>query len=50
MSSQWTPVQRLAASRALLAEALREPAWLLLMRRLLYEKAKAKASPPSGPH
>lgn len=48
MSGKWTPVQRLAASRAMLADALREPAWLLLMRRVLNEKAKGKAPPPSG--
>ncbi len=49
MSTDLTPVQRLAVSRALLADALRDPAWLILMRRLLSEKAQGKASPTSGP-
>ncbi len=33
-----TPTQRLAISRARLAQALRDPAWLLLLQRLLQEK------------
>jgi hypothetical protein len=49
MNSTLTPVQRLAVSRTTLAEAMRDPAWLILMRRLLNEKTKAKPSPPSGP-
>lgn len=49
MNSTLTPVQRLAVSRATLAEALRDPVWLILIRRLLNDKTKAKASPPSGP-
>ena len=49
MSTGLTPTQRLAVSRAMLADALRDPAWLILMRRLLSEKAQGKASPTSGP-
>lgn len=37
MNSTLTPVQRLAVSRATLAEALRDPVWLMLMRRVLNE-------------
>lgn len=33
-----TPTQRLAVSRDRLAQALRDPAWLLLLRRWLQEK------------
>jgi hypothetical protein len=49
MSTSLTPTQRLAVSRAMLADALRDPAWLILMRRLLSEKAQGKASSTSGP-
>jgi hypothetical protein len=50
MKSAVTPTQRLAVSRALLANALRDPVWLILMRRLLNENAKGKTSPSSGSH
>jgi len=47
MSSGPSAAQRLAVSRALLVEALREPVWLILAQRLLKEKAMAKSSAPS---
>lgn len=49
MSTGLTPAQRLAVSRAMLADALRDPAWLILMRRLLSENPQRKATPPAGP-
>jgi hypothetical protein len=33
-----TPTQRLAISRVRVAQALRDPAWLLLLQRWLKEK------------
>ncbi|MGV1045723.1 hypothetical protein [Limnohabitans sp.] len=47
MSSDLTPVQRLAISRARLAQALQDPAWLLLVQRWLQAKAPGKAQAPS---
>ena len=44
MSSGLKAAQRLAASRALLVEALRDPVWLILLQRLLKEKSAAKSS------
>jgi len=38
MSSELTPSQRLAVSRAQLAQALRDPAWMLLLQRRLQNK------------
>lgn len=38
MSSELTPTQRLALSRAQLAQALRDPVWLLLLQRWLQDK------------
>lgn len=46
MSSELTPEQRLAISRARLADALRDPAWVILLERWLHAKA---ASPPPPP-
>ena len=46
MSSELTPAQRLAISRARLAQALREPMWLLLMERWLHAQAQAQAQTP----
>lgn len=43
MNSTLTPVQRLAVSRTMLAKAMREPVWLMLMRRVLNETAQGKA-------
>ncbi len=43
MSGDLTPAQRLAISRARLAQALQDPAWLILVQRWLQAKAKAKA-------
>ncbi|MDP4622213.1 hypothetical protein [uncultured Limnohabitans sp.] len=40
MTPDLTPVQRLALSRARLAQALRDPTWLLLLQRLLEDKAR----------
>jgi hypothetical protein len=47
MSSGLNAEQRLAVSRALLVEALRDPVWLMLIQRLLKEKTAAKSSVPS---
>jgi hypothetical protein len=47
MSSDLNAKQRLALSRALLVEALRDPVWLILVQRLLKEKSSAKSSAPS---
>jgi hypothetical protein len=38
MSSELTPTQRLVLSRAQLAQALRDPAWMLLLQRWLQDK------------
>lgn len=38
MSSELTPTQRLALSRAQLAQSLRDPAWMLLLQRWLQDK------------
>lgn len=38
MSSELTPTQRLALTRAQLAQALRDPAWMLLLQRWLQDK------------
>lgn len=42
MSDDMTPAQRLAISRARLADALRDPVWLILLRRW-----SAAATPPN---
>jgi hypothetical protein len=47
MSSDGNAKKRLAVSRALLVEALRDPVWLILVQRLLKEKSTAKSSAPS---
>ena len=47
MSSNGNAQKRLAASRAVLVEALRDPVWLILVQRLLKEKSIAKSSAPS---
>jgi hypothetical protein len=47
MSSEGNAKKRLAVSRALLVEALRDPVWLILVQRLLKEKSAAKSSAPS---
>ena len=38
MSAKLTPTQRLAITRAQLAQTLREPIWLLLLQRWLDDK------------
>jgi hypothetical protein len=45
MSSDLTPAQRLAISRARLTQALQDPAWLILVQRWL--QARSKAHPPA---
>lgn len=47
MSSDLNAKKRLALSRALLVEVLRDPVWLILVQRLLKEKSAAKSSVPS---
>lgn len=47
MSSDLNAKKRLAVSRTLLAQALRDPVWLILIQRLLKEKSTAKSSGPS---
>jgi hypothetical protein len=47
MSSNGNAQKRLAASRAVLVEALRDPVWLILIQRLLKEKTAAKSSAPA---
>ena len=50
MSTELTPEQRLAVSRARLADDLRDPAWLIVLQRWLQAKAKATATrAPCGP-
>ena len=44
MSTPLTPEQRLANSRAQLAAALQEPAWLTLLQRWLAARARAPAT------
>lgn len=46
MSSELTPTQRLAISRARLATALRDPTWLILVQRWLQAQAKKPPHPP----
>lgn len=46
MSNDLNAIQRLAVSRALLSDALRDPVWLLLVQRLLKERPPPKTSPP----
>ncbi|MGV0960234.1 MAG: hypothetical protein ACOYB1_10395 [Limnohabitans sp.] len=51
MSSDLTPAQRLAISRARLAEALRKPLCLLIMARWLHANAQApRQTPPGSTH
>jgi hypothetical protein len=38
MSTELTPLQLLAITRSLLAHALRDPVWLMLLQRCLKEK------------
>lgn len=45
MNHDLTPAQRLAISRARLAQALQDPAWLILVQR--WFQAKAKTQTPS---
>jgi hypothetical protein len=47
MTERMTPAQRLAISRALLADALQDPAWLILVQRWLKTSAKASAESSS---
>jgi hypothetical protein len=47
MSSALSAAQRLALSRALLSEALRDPVWLMLVQRLLKVKSTSKTSTQS---
>jgi hypothetical protein len=47
MSQHPNATQRLAVSRDLMVEALRDPLWLILLQRLLKEKTTAKPSVPS---
>jgi hypothetical protein len=47
MSSNSTPAQRLAISRARLVDALRDPVWLILVQRWLQAKAQSQASSPT---
>lgn len=42
---EMTPAQRLAISRARIAQALSDPAWLILLQRLL--KAKDRKATPA---
>lgn len=46
MSQDPNATQRLALSRALLMEALRDPVWLILVQRLLKQKTTPKSSVP----
>lgn len=41
MSTEMKPLERLALSRSQLAHALRDPVWLMLLRRWLKEKPPA---------
>lgn len=45
MSAELTPIQRLAVSRAQLAKALRDPAWLILLQRWMKDKPNAQGPP-----
>lgn len=47
MSTELNPAQRLAISRARLADALRDPAWMALVQRWI--QAKSQAPPPPAP-
>lgn len=47
MTERMTPAQRLAISRARLADALQDPAWLILVQRWLKTSAKASAESSS---
>ncbi len=38
MNADMTPIERLTLSRSQLAQALRDPVWLILLRRWLKEK------------
>lgn len=40
MSTELTPVQRLAISRSQLAQAMRQPVWWMLLQRLLQDPPK----------
>lgn len=46
MSDALPPAERLALSRARLADALNDPLWLALLQRWL--QAKARANPQAG--
>ncbi len=49
MTASMTPEHRLAASRARLASALQEPAWLILLQRWAQARATPKTQePPSA--
>ncbi|WP_158270522.1 hypothetical protein [Limnohabitans sp. Jir72] len=45
MNADLTPVQRLAISRARLADSVHDPIWLILLQRWLQAKAKTTAQP-----
>lgn len=47
MTHKLSPVQRLAVSRTLIAHALRDPVWVILVQRLLKERATTKSAPPA---
>lgn len=47
MSQDLNAKQRLAISRTMLVEALRDPVWLILLQRVLKEKATPRSSVPS---
>ncbi len=42
MHNEMTPLERLAVTRSQLAQALRDPVWLLLLRRWMKEKPPAR--------
>jgi hypothetical protein len=47
MNQDLNAKQRLAVSRTLLVEALRDPVWLILLQRVLKEKSTSRSSVPS---
>ncbi len=49
MTSDPTPEQRLAISRARLADALRDPVWMVLLHRWLQAKTPRPTQRPQNP-
>jgi hypothetical protein len=45
MKTDLSAVQRLAVSRALLANALQQPVWWMLVQRIVKEKRSSPAQP-----